>query len=166
MAYERDSSRSYRAEPANNYEPASMQPRDAAQFDSELQVDPELAEGPASNSRIAIFAVAIAVVLGAVFYGLNNTSMEGTTTGSAPTSTAATKPNAASTNQNVAEQTKPPVAPGVRDVTPYNKEPGTTTGAAPAQQAQPSQPPAAQPTGTQVDRSASSPSKPGSDETK
>ena len=44
-------------------------------LDNELQIDPELAEGPASSGRIALFAVAIAVVLGAVFYGLNNSSI-------------------------------------------------------------------------------------------
>ena len=43
-------------------------------LDNELQPDPELAEGPASGGKIAMFAVAIAVVLGAVFYGLNNSS--------------------------------------------------------------------------------------------
>ena len=50
--------------------------RSPAQFDNDLQVDPELAEGPASSSRIALFAVGIAVVLGLVFYGLNNSSQE------------------------------------------------------------------------------------------
>ena len=45
-------------------------------LDNELQADPELAEGPASGTKIAMFAVAIAVVLGAVFYGLNNTSVQ------------------------------------------------------------------------------------------
>ena len=44
-------------------------------LDNELQADPELAEGPASGAKVAMFAVAIAVVLGAVFYGLNNTSV-------------------------------------------------------------------------------------------
>ena len=44
-------------------------------LDNELQPDPELAEGPASGTKIAMFAVAIAVVLGALFYGLNNTSV-------------------------------------------------------------------------------------------
>ena len=38
--------------------------RGPAVLDNQLQPDPELAEGPASNGRIAIFAVAIAVVLG------------------------------------------------------------------------------------------------------
>src|SRR3569623_1129322 len=47
----------------------------AARRDSDLQVDPELGEGPASSGKVALFAVAIALVLGAVFYGLNNTSV-------------------------------------------------------------------------------------------
>ena len=45
----------------------------AARRDADLQVDPELGEGPASSGKVALFAVAIALVLGAVFYGLNNT---------------------------------------------------------------------------------------------
>ena len=44
-------------------------------LDNELQADPELAEGPASGGKVAMFAIAIAVVLGAVFYGLNNTTV-------------------------------------------------------------------------------------------
>ena len=56
-------------------------------LDNELQPDPELAEGPASGTKIAMFAVAIAVVLGALFYGLNNTSVnQAGTTPSTPTS--------------------------------------------------------------------------------
>ena len=66
-----------------------------------------------------MFALAIAVVLGAVFYGLNNSSI-----------------NQAGTVDDRAEtaQTSPPAAPpGMRDVTPRsNTEPGMTTGAAPA----------------------------------
>jgi len=100
-----------------------------ALLDSDLQPDPELAEGPASGTRIALFAVAIALVLGAVFYGLNNTS-----TNSSGGSTAQTSP----ANQSTA-QTSTPVPPGVRDVTPRNNTaPGVTTGAAPAQPQQPS----------------------------
>ena len=34
-------------------------------LDNELQADPELAEGPASGAKVAMFAIAIAVVLGA-----------------------------------------------------------------------------------------------------
>ncbi len=110
--------------------------RRQARLDNELQADPELAEGPASGGKVAMFAIAIAVVLGAVFYGLNNTTVNqaGTTP---PTSTA----------QNT-ERTSPPTAPtGMRDVTPRpNADPGTTTGAAPARPpAPPAQAPAATP---------------------
>lgn len=109
--------------------------RSAARLDNELQVDPELAEGPAGGGRIALFALGIAVVLGAVFYGLNNSSMH--------------QPGTASTAQNAApattQNTTPPAAPpGMRDVTPRtNTAPGTTTGAAPA----PTPPPPSAPAG-------------------
>jgi hypothetical protein len=119
--------------------------RSASRLDNELQIDPELAEGPAGGGRIAIFAVAIAVVLGAVFYGLNNSSV-------------ITKAGTASTAQN--SQTSPPPAPaGMRDVTPRanNTEPGTTTGAAPAN---PQNPPSSAPTGQDVDRSGNPPTSP------
>jgi hypothetical protein len=91
-------------------------------FDDELQVDPELSEGRASGGKVAMFAVAIALVLGAVFYGLNNSSINQAST-APPAQTAQTQP-----------ANNPP--PGVRDVTPKpelqrpNTEPGTTTGSA------------------------------------
>ena len=87
-------------------------------LDNELQADPELAEGPASGAKIAMFAVAIALVMGALFYGLNNTTVNqaGTTP---PNQTAQTTP------------ANPAAPPGMRDVTPRsNSQPGTTTGAA------------------------------------
>ncbi len=60
-------------------------------LDNEIQPDPELAEGPASGAKIAMFAVAIALVMGALFYGLNNTSVN--EAGTTPTSqTAQTQP--------------------------------------------------------------------------
>src|SRR6267154_1728349 len=89
-------------------------------LDNELQADPELAEGPAGGAKIAMFAIAIAVVLGAVFYGLNNTTINqaGTTP---PSQTAQTQP------------ANPASPPGMRDVTPKsNTQPGMTTRAAPA----------------------------------
>jgi hypothetical protein len=92
-------------------------------LDNELQPDPELAEGPASGAKIAMFAIAIAVVLGAVFYGLNNTTINqaGTTP---PSQTAQT------------QTANPAAPPGMRDVTPKsNTQPGMTTGAAPARPA-------------------------------
>ena len=137
----------------NPDDPYRMNPTDdeirrQARLESELQADPELAEGPASTGKVAMFAIAIAVVLGMVFYGLNNTSVNqaGTTPS---TSTAQNTPNS------------PPAAPpGMRDVTPRtNAEPSMTTGAAPAR---PQGPPAQAPTGAEVDRSPSPPANPAS----
>jgi hypothetical protein len=114
----------------------------AAQYDTELQADPELEEGPASSGKIALFAVAVALILGAVFFGLNNSSVNQTGT-----------PPPAQTAQQA--QPSPPAAPpGMRDVTPRgNSDQGLTTGAAstrpqlppataPAQMNQPANPPA------------------------
>jgi hypothetical protein len=98
--------------------------RSPVELDNDLQPDPELAEGPASNGRIAMFAVGIAIVLGLVFYGLNNTSMT--------QHNAATTPTPAN-SQRSAETSPPPPPPGMRDVTPRaNTQPGTTTGSASA----------------------------------
>lgn len=121
-------SRSYR-------EPVDDELRRAACIDNALQVDPELAEGPASSGRIAIFAVAIAVILGAVFYGLNNSSSNRAGT---------TSPTA----ENSAQTSPPPAPAGMRDVTPHsNAGPGVTTGAAPAN---PPAPQTASPPGSTV----------------
>ena len=94
-------------------------------LDNEIQPDPMLDEGGPSGAKVAMFAVAIAVVLGALFYGLNNTSV-----------------NQAGTDQGArtaqTERTNPSAPPGMRDVTPKsNSQPGTTTGAAPAKPATP-----------------------------
>ena len=92
-------------------------------LDNEFQPDPDLEEGPASGAKIAMFAVAIAVVMGALFYGLNNTSVQ----------QAGTEPSA-----RTAQTTNPAAPPGMRDVTPKgDSEPGMTTGAAPARPAAP-----------------------------
>jgi hypothetical protein len=91
----------------------------AARLDDELQPDPELEEGPASSGKVALFAVAVALVLGAVFYGLNNSTVNRADT---------TPP--AQTAQQTAPAT-PAAPPGMRDVTPRsNDQPGTTTGSA------------------------------------
>jgi hypothetical protein len=85
-----------------------------------LQADPELAEGRASGGKVAMFAVAIALVMGALFYGLNNTSVNQAGT-APPSQTAQTTP------------ANPAAPPGMRDVTPRaNTDSGTTTGAAPS----------------------------------
>lgn len=96
--------------------------RSPAQFDNDLQLDPELAEGPAGNAKMALFAVGIAVVLGAVFYGLNHSSINQASTVPTPATAENSSP--------------PPAPPGMRDVTPRNNSAsGVTTGAAPANSA-------------------------------
>jgi len=103
--------------------------RSNPRLESELQADPELAEGPASPARVALYAIAILAVLGAVFYGL-----------SAANNSSQTASNPASPPANMA-QTSPanPAAPGpVRNVTPGpNGSSGTTTGSAPAPESTP-----------------------------
>ena len=129
MAYERNPNDPYRL-PDDPYRgnAADDEYRRAARLDNELQMDPELAEGPASSGRVAMFAVAIAVVLGAVFYGLNHSTIN--------------QAGTSSTAQNT-QASPPPTPPGMRDVTPRpNTAPGQTTGAgaAPAQPASPTAP--------------------------
>ena len=120
MAYERNPDDPYRPNLADN------EMNRQARLDDELQPDPELAEGPASGAKVAMFAVAIALVLGAVFYGLNNSSIN--------------QAGTSSTAQNTTQSAPRAAPPGMRDVTPRaNTEPGTTTGAAPAR---PQTPPA------------------------
>jgi hypothetical protein len=108
-------------------------------LDNEIQPDPELGEGPASGAKVAMFAIAIAVVMGVVFYSLNNTSINQAST-TPPAQTAQTQP------------ASPPAAPpGMRDVTPRsNDQPGMTTGAAPAR-------PATPPASTDMNKSANPP---------
>jgi hypothetical protein len=150
MAYQRNPSDPTRSDLANDpYRPsdpyrdkrADSDLRDPVHLDDDLQVDPELAEGRASSGRIVVYAIAIAVVLGAVFYGLDNASFFN-------------HDGAASTAQNSSPSSpsSPPAAPpGMRDVTPHaNSQPGTTTGAAPAQ---PQMPPSSAP--ANADRSGS-----------
>jgi hypothetical protein len=98
--------------------------RSPAEVDNDLQPDAEMAEGPASNTRIALIAVGIAVILGAVFYGLNNTSTH------QQASSVATQ-----ANSHKSAQTSPAPPPGTPRA---NTQPGTTTGAAPASPQAPS----------------------------
>ena len=141
MANERNPNDAYRS-PNDPYrsadEPyrsnlADEEIRRQARLDSELQPDPELAEGPASGGKVTMFAIAIALVLGAVFYGLNNTTINQAGT---------------SSTAQITSQSSPPTAPpGMRDVTPRtNTDQGMTTGAAPARpQTPPAPAPAANP---------------------
>jgi hypothetical protein len=85
----------------------SRQPR----LDDGLRFDPE-APQPLSAAKVTLFAVAIALVLGAVFYGLNNTSVHQAET-------------APPVQTSQSSQTAPP---GIRP----NTNPGVTTGQAPS----------------------------------
>jgi len=88
--------------------PLDQELREPVQLDNELQADPELAEGPASGRRIAVFAMALVVIIGTVFYVMNTPSNPP----AGATSTAQSQPQPPASNTNVT--------------------PGTTTGAAPA----------------------------------
>ena len=59
----------YRASPSED------EIRRQARLDNELQPDPAREESGPSGTKVAMFAVAIAGVLGAQFSGLNNTSV-------------------------------------------------------------------------------------------
>lgn len=153
MASLHDSSDPHRTQPQDDL-------RDPDRIDNAMQPDPELVEGPASGSRVALYAVAVVVLLGAVFYGLNGGAMNpnDSATRAASQSSPATQdtaPKAPAPTNNIADNnSKPPVAPGVRDVTPSsaNSEAGSTTGSAPARP----QAPQSGPTGTEVDRAKGS----------
>jgi hypothetical protein len=107
-------------------------PRGAAHLDSELQADPELAEGPASTAKMVVFVIAICIILGAVLYGLNHSSEQ-------PSGTSST-----------AQTTKSSPAPSPS----ANTDQGATTGTAPAQ---PQQPPSPAPSGQEINRSGNPP---------
>jgi hypothetical protein len=144
MANERnpnDPGRSHLADDPYLTNSAADDLRRNTRFNDDLQMDPELAEGPASGGRIAAYAIVAAVVLGAVFFGLNHSTVD--------------RPGAASTAQNT-PSTPPQAPPGMRDVTPRanNMAPGQTTGAAPAQ---PQTPRSAAPTGPDMNRTANPP---------
>jgi hypothetical protein len=126
MAYQPNPNDPYRASLSNDE--IRRQAR-LHSLDNDLQLDPELAEGPASGGKIAMYAIAAAVVLGAVFYGLNNSSVNRAGTSPA-TQTAQTQP------------ATPAAPPGMRDdVTPKaNSETGMTTGAAPSRPSTPAAP--------------------------
>ena len=95
----------------------------SSRYDRDLPpLDRDFDDRAPSSGKVALFAVAIALVLGAVFYGLNNTS----------THQAQNPPPAQTAQGN--NQVLPQAPPGMRDVTPRtNMAPGQTTGAAPLQ---------------------------------
>lgn len=101
MAIERNPNDPYSAAPTND---ESLRRR-AEQFDNELQADPELAEGPASGGRIAMFAIALVAILGVVFYGLNTSSTSPDATPTAQTTPASPSASTAQIPRTPAGQT-------------------------------------------------------------
>jgi uncharacterized protein HemX len=133
MANERNPNDPYRASdpyrPNDPYRSSDDEARRQPRLEGEMPPDPELAEVPPGGAKVAMFALAIAILLGAVFYGLNNTSV---------------KQDGSSTAQNSSQRSSPRA----------NTNPGTTTGSAttqpqspapataPAEMNRPSNPPA------------------------
>jgi hypothetical protein len=99
----------------------------ASRYERDLPpLDPDLDRAPPSSGRVALFAIAVALLLGAVFYGLNTTATHQTA-----------NPPPGQTAQS--ERTSPQAPAGTRDLTPRpNTQPGLTTGAAPVQTTPPS----------------------------
>jgi uncharacterized protein HemX len=112
MANERNPNDPYRASdpyrPNDPYRSSDDEVRRQSRLEGEMPPDPELAEVPPGGAKVAMIALAIAILLGAVFYGLNNTSV---------------KQDGSSTAQNTSQKSAPRA----------NINPGTTTGSAPAQ---------------------------------
>lgn len=111
-------------------DPTQTTPRDENDRAGLRQEDIEVAaasEPAVTGGRVAMFAGAVIIALGLVFYGMNTTSV-------GPNDAVTAAPVTAPVNQS-AQQT-----PAVRDVAP-NSQPGVTTGAAPNRPAAPSMAP-------------------------
>ena len=96
-------------------------------FNDPLRFDPESAGTSNDGAKIGLVAIALALLMGAVFYGVSRSNVN-EAANTPPSQTAQNQPGAL-----------PPAPPGMRDVTPRrpNADPGMTTGAAPSQPAQP-----------------------------
>lgn len=116
MAYERNPNNPYRADDLTRPDFDADAPYRRNRVEYDPQADPELAEGRASSAKIAIFALGLAVILGAIFYGLNSSSLHQSGTLSTAQKSAPNMPLAA-----------PPATKGA------NPAPGVTTGLAPVQ---------------------------------
>jgi hypothetical protein len=115
--------------PNDPYQSGSTQEelrRRATRVDEEFQADPNLSEGPATGGRIALFAIAIIAILGAIFYGMNTS-----TTDNSPTQTTTTKPSSPSTTGSAP-------APSQPSNTPAPSQPSNTPAPAPSAPAAPS----------------------------
>lgn len=108
-------------------------------LDDKLQPAPALSEGPGRGARMTVHAIAIIVILGMVFHGLNSSAGPTVTRAATPPSTETSAMTPLSINPSTAQNnaSKPPAAPSVRDLTPSNTQPGVTTGAASANSTEP-----------------------------
>jgi hypothetical protein len=104
--------------------------RPSSRLETDLQADPELAEGQTNGPKIALIALGIALLLGAVFYGLNNSSIHQNGSSIAQKPAPATAQNTAPTPPAAAS----PPSPGGNSQGGNSKS-GVTTGTAPSQTA-------------------------------
>jgi hypothetical protein len=141
MALERNPNDPYRADPSADPSNAELARRRADQIDAELQADPELAEGPASGGRIALFAIALVAILGVVFYGLNSSSISPDATPTAQTTPAsppaggtamAPRPPAGQTTGSSMTPAQPAPPPAVNAPAPAPQNNGAPAGPAPS----------------------------------
>jgi hypothetical protein len=93
-----------------------------SRFNDPLRFDPETAGASSDGAKIGLVAIALALLMGAVFYGVSRSNVN--EAANTPSQTAQNQPGAL-----------PQAPPGMRDVTPHrpNTDPGVTTGAAPSQ---------------------------------
>lgn len=133
MANERNSPDPYRRDLADD------DVQQGEHLDDKPQPGPALPERPERGARMTVHAVAIAVILGMVFHGLNSSAGPTVTSAATPQSaeTSAMTPLSISPSTAQNNASKPPVAPGFRNVTPSNAQPGVTTGAASANSTKP-----------------------------
>jgi uncharacterized protein HemX len=94
-----------------------------SRFNDPLRFDPETAGTSGDGAKIGLVAIALALLMGAVFYGVSHSNVN-----------EAANPPSSQTAQNQSGAL-PQAPPGTRDVTPRrpNTDPGMTTGAAPSQ---------------------------------
>ena len=101
--------------------------RRAARFDNEMQPDPELAEGPAGGGRIALFAIAIVAIIGAVFFGLNNPSTTQSQSTAQTTTTVPVSPPAPVPGQTTGSATSTQTSPPPASTPPAVSEPSVSS---------------------------------------
>jgi hypothetical protein len=96
--------------------PGDDYPRSSDPIPGDRYID----DGPVSGTRVALYAVAVLALVGALFYGMSTATNQDQAS------------NPASSNMAQQKPATPP--PAVRDVTPRpNAQPGMTTGSSPSQ---------------------------------